>query len=407
MCFGACVRLPVCICGPIKGLNLNLALCGGYLQPAKSTRLRVCWYWRKKKKERNAPKPTSLLQNGRSRLSLNSIWRKVEAARQENTERAATHGKQESEEGGKKRRGKSARLFAPTCLDLKERGAKTKTPRRLGRLEKGNIKGENGRKRRRGRGRGADPCAAPESLVGVWSQSAGTSSRIDFTEIRLRVNDRRGRRHLILGELEGWDRSLDTSTGAEERQTADASPPASEGLGYVNKPEVDVFSVPKWSSGITDLIGRWNVAAQQQHSGSSCSLGLLYTVFPSPLPPTSPQTRTLAWLHVSSQHKKSVCILVDLFLRKNLHQGSCGNNFLLCEWKTPDEKEQVRQHPQHLCNCRGWYGVKASCGLQSSPQKKTVFPWWRGKFPAPGLRSHVPLGCGKHGNGGMRNTSFS
>lgn len=125
------------------------------------------------------------------------------------------------------------------------------------------------------------------------------------------------------------------------------------------------------------------------------------------LPPTSPQTRTLAWLHVSSQHKKSVCILVDLFLRKNLHQGSCGNNFLLCEWKTPDEKEQVRQHPQHLCNCRGWYGVKASCGLQSSPQKKTVFPWWRGKFPAPGLRSHVPLGCGKHGNGGMRNTSFS
>lgn len=61
-------------------------------------------------------------------------------------------------------RGKTARLFAPTCLDLKERGAKTKTQRRLGRLEKENTKGENGRKRRRGRGRGADTCAAPKGL---------------------------------------------------------------------------------------------------------------------------------------------------------------------------------------------------------------------------------------------------
>lgn len=55
-------------------------------------------------------------------------------------ESAATHGKQESGFKKKKER-KTARLFAPTCLDLKdERGRKTKTRRRLGRLEKGNMK---------------------------------------------------------------------------------------------------------------------------------------------------------------------------------------------------------------------------------------------------------------------------
>lgn len=80
--------------------------------------------------------------------------------------RESSHTRKNKKVEREKRRGKTARLFAPTCLDLKERGEKTKTRRRLGRLEKGNIKGENGRKRRRGRGREADPCAAPERLVG-------------------------------------------------------------------------------------------------------------------------------------------------------------------------------------------------------------------------------------------------
>lgn len=82
----------------------------------------------------------------------------------------------------REKRGKTARLFAPTCLDLKERGAKTKTQRRLGRLEKGNTKGENGRKRRRGRGRGADTCAAPKGLSAFEAKAqeqavASTSQR--------------------------------------------------------------------------------------------------------------------------------------------------------------------------------------------------------------------------------------
>lgn len=53
----------------------------------------------------------------------------------------------------------------------------------------------------------------------------------------LRVNDWRGRIRLILGELEGKDRSLDPSTRVEERRTANTSPTTSEGLGNVNKPE--------------------------------------------------------------------------------------------------------------------------------------------------------------------------
>lgn len=56
-------------------------------------------------------------------------------------ERAPPHTENKKVDFLKKKERKTARLFAPTCLDLKdERGRKTKTRRRLGRLEKGNMK---------------------------------------------------------------------------------------------------------------------------------------------------------------------------------------------------------------------------------------------------------------------------
>lgn len=43
---------------------------------------------------------------------------------------------------------------------------------------------------------------------------------------------------MILGALEGKDRSLDASTRAETHQTSAAPPAISKGLGYVNKTKV-------------------------------------------------------------------------------------------------------------------------------------------------------------------------
>lgn len=61
-----------------------------------------------------------------------------------------------------KKERKTARLFAPTCLDLKEESEKkTKTHRRLGRLEKGDKKREREEEEERKRKR-ADMCAAPK-----------------------------------------------------------------------------------------------------------------------------------------------------------------------------------------------------------------------------------------------------
>lgn len=46
---------------------------------------------------------------------------------------------------------------------------------------------------------------------------------------------------MILGALEGKDRSLDASASAETRQTTAAPPAISKGLGYVNKTESSFF----------------------------------------------------------------------------------------------------------------------------------------------------------------------
>lgn len=132
---------------------------------------------------------------------------------------------------------KTARLFVPTCLDLKEeKREKTKTHRRLGRLEKGEHKGE--KDRRRGRGR-EQICAQPQKArrrlkPKSWNKQKHRLHRDQSTGKRL-----------------GWKETFDTGSAGREgslirrilpAQRHTKPPPAiSKGLGYVNKTQSFFF----------------------------------------------------------------------------------------------------------------------------------------------------------------------
>lgn len=93
---------------------------------------------------KNTPKLTPLLQNGRSRSSLNSIWRKQRGSQRGiQREQPHTENKKADEKGEENCQAVCSHL---SRLERGKKREKTKTRRRLGRLEKGNIKeGTGGR----------------------------------------------------------------------------------------------------------------------------------------------------------------------------------------------------------------------------------------------------------------------
>lgn len=107
---------------------------------------------------KNTPKLTSLLQNSRSRISPLLNLEK-QGDRKRDRKRTATKRKKVDKEERK-----TARLFAPTCLDLKEEREKRQRITDAWEAMKGGTKmREEERKRRRGRGR--DMCAAPKGTL--------------------------------------------------------------------------------------------------------------------------------------------------------------------------------------------------------------------------------------------------
>lgn len=118
---------------------------------------------------KNTPKLTPLLQNGRSRSSLNSIWRKQRGSQRGiQREQPHTENKKADEKGEENCQAVCSHL---SRLERGKKREKTKTRRRLGRLEKGEHKGGNGRKRRRGRGR-EQICAKPQKALSAFEAGA-------------------------------------------------------------------------------------------------------------------------------------------------------------------------------------------------------------------------------------------